>query len=561
MERMHSLYGPAVLLMLFALLGCDEPENQQTMTEQRVGFTNATILTSADAEPLRDATLIIEGDTIIWVGPTADADLDGVRAIDVSGAMIIPGLVDAHAHLSGLGESLENVDLVGTTSYSQVIQRLQDMAATLPEGEWVRGRGWDQNDWDEQSFPTRAELDRAVPSHPVAVTRIDGHALLVNSRALELAGVDTSTPDPEGGSIIRDDEGETTGVFVDNAMGLINRVIPPGSRDDHKRQLERAVQMAASVGLTEVHDAGVSQETIDILLELAKAGRLPIRVYAMLSDVAVLLSAWYERGPLVATEDDRLTVRAIKLYADGALGSRGAALHEPYSDATDQSGLLVTAPEHIEAVAKAAREHGFQVGTHAIGDRGSTIVIEAYENAGAKPEDRFRIEHLQVVRLEDLDRIGDMGVIASMQPTHATSDMPWAERRLGAARLERGYVWRSVLDTGIPLAFGSDFPVEDVNPFLGLYAAVTRQDLDGHPPGGWTPTERVSIREAIHGFTSGAAYAAFAEDRRGRIAPGMQADLIVIDRNLLEIAPDEIPETEVLFTVSGGEIVYENPGR
>ncbi len=561
METLRPLRSLPIALMLLASAGCVRPMNQQAMTEQRLAFANATILTSSEAEPMHDATLLLEDGAVVWVGPSEEADLTNARVIDVGGAMILPGLVDAHAHLGGLGQSLETVDLVGTKSYGEVVGLLADMAATLPEGEWVRGRGWDQNDWDDQSFPTRAELDRAIPSHPVAVGRIDGHAILVNSRALELAGVDGSTPDPSGGSILRDESGEPTGVFVDNATGLIDRIIPPGTREDHKRQLARAVQKAASDGLTGVHDAGVSQETIDLLLELAEEGQLPIRVYGMLTDDAELLSHWFERGPLVGAADDRVTIRAVKMYADGALGSRGAALHEPYTDAPDQRGLLVTAPAHIEEVSTAARRHGFQVGVHAIGDRGSTIVIDAYEKAGATPADRFRIEHLQIVRLSDLQRVKRMGVIASMQPTHATSDMPWAEERLGPERLEGGYVWKSVLDMGIPLAFGSDFPVEEVSPFLGLYSAVTRQDLEGHPPGGWTPREKVDIREAIRGFTQGAAYAAFAEDRRGRIEPGMQADLVVIDRNLLEVKPSEIPGTKVLYTVSGGEIVYENPGQ
>ncbi|MBW3670879.1 MAG: amidohydrolase, partial [Acidobacteria bacterium] len=406
MVKMLNLHGLIVTTVLW-LVGCAYPANQQ-MIEQRTAFTNATILTSSSAEPLHDGVLVMEGDRIAWVGPAADADLSRTRAVDLEGAMVIPGLVDAHAHLSGLGQALESVDLVGTPSYEEVIQRLQQLATSLPEGEWITGRGWDQNDWPEQSFPTIAELDRAIPDHPVAVTRIDGHALLANSRALERARIDASTPDPPGGSILRSSDGKPTGVFVDNAMGLINRVIPAGTRADHKRQLERAAHTAAAAGLTEVHDAGVSQETIDILLELAGEGRLPIRVYAMLEDDPQLLARWYQRGPLIAAENDRVTVRAIKLYADGALGSRGAALHEPYADAPDQIGLLVTPPEHLRTVAKEAKRHGFQVGAHAIGDRGTTIVIDAFESAGAQPEDRFRIEHLQIVRLADLERVAQM---------------------------------------------------------------------------------------------------------------------------------------------------------
>ena len=557
---MHSDNISRALLCLTtaaAILGGCTPQTEQTMNEDHIAFTNAVILTSADAEPLRGATLVTEGGKIAWVGRGDDAPLEGARVIDVEGSMILPGLVDAHAHLEGLGEALEHVDLVGTESYEEVIDRLSEMAERIPEGEWVRGRGWDQNDWEETSFPTRGPLDEAIPDHPVAISRIDGHALLVNTRALELAGVDAETEAPAGGAIIRDESGEPTGVLVDNAMGLVSDVIPSYTRADRKRQLASATKEAASKGLTGVHDAGVSQQTIDILLELAEEGDLPIRVYAMLSDEPELIERWYERGPLFDSGDGRVTVRAIKLYADGALGSRGAALHEPYSDAPEETGLLLTPPEHLREVSRSAREHGFQVGTHAIGDRGSTIVIEAYENAGVEPEDRYRIEHLQTVRLSDLPRIREMGVIASMQPTHATSDMDWADERLGETRLERGYVWKSVLETGIPLAFGSDFPVEEVRPFYGLYSAVTRQDLEGEPEGGWTPKEKVSIREAIAAFTSGAAYAEFAEDRRGRLEPGMDADFIVVDRNLLEVGPAEILDTTVLYTVSGGRIVYE----
>lgn len=545
----------------FAFTSCTTvptPSSEMKMPPQRLALTHALVLPSADDELLRDGTVIVEGDRIVWVGPTAAADLDEARVIDLHGAMVLPGLIDAHAHLPGLGESLESVDLVGTTSYADVIDRLARMAARLPAGEWVRGRGWDQNDWPTKTFPTRGQLDRAIPNHPVAAERIDGHAMLVNSKALELAGIDGSTPSPPGGSILEDENGRPTGVLIDNAMGLVAGVIPPSSREDRKRQLRRATEAAAAAGLTEVHDAGVSQETIDLLLELAAENALPIRVYALLTDDAALLRSWYARGPLIDAAGGLVNVRSIKLYADGALGSRGAALHAPYADAAGETGLLVTAPEHIEAVAKAARSHGFQVGTHAIGDRGSTLVIEAYESAGVNPQDRFRIEHLQVVRPSDLPRVRRMGVIASMQPTHATSDMPWAEARLGEERLDGAYAWQSVLDLDIPLALGSDFPVERVSPFLGLHAAVTRQDLEGAPAGGWTPRERLSIREALRGFTSGAAYAAFAEDRRGRLAPGMDADLIVIDRNLLEIDPSEIPDTRVIHTMSAGRLVHSS---
>jgi predicted amidohydrolase YtcJ len=556
MNPIRRSVGIPLLVILGCIVssGCTTILKESTMHD-RTAFTGATLLTSSHAELVHDGTVIVSNGRVEWVGPSASAPLDGAVVIDVAGAMILPGLVDAHAHLPGLGEALETVSLVGSHSYAEVIERIARQASTLPAGHWVLGRGWDQNDWDVQEFPTRGALDRAVPDHPVAVRRIDGHALLVNSAALELAEIDRATPDPEGGEIIRDADGEPTGVLIDNAMNLVTRQLAAVDREDRKRRLALATETAARYGLTEVHDAGVTDLDIDLFLELQNEQRLPIRVYAMLTDDAALLDRWYRRGPLL--DQERVTVRAIKLYADGALGSRGAALHQPYSDAPEQTGLLVSPPAHIEKVAREARARGFQVGTHAIGDRGTTVVIEAYEKAGVQARDRYRIEHLQTVRLAELPRISEIGVIASMQPIHATSDMPWAEARLGE-RIEGAYVWRSVLDEGIPLAFGSDFPVEIVNPFAGLYAAVTRQDLDGHPPGGWYPNEAVSIREAIHGFTEGAAFAAFAEGDRGRLEPGMQADLIVIDRNLLEIDPREIPDTKVLYTVSGGRIVYRS---
>ncbi|MBW3563775.1 MAG: amidohydrolase [Acidobacteria bacterium] len=509
---------------------------------------NATIVQGAALPVIRNGFLGVRDGRVAFVG---SSEVSGESTLDAGGNVVLPGLIDAHAHIAGLGAALDSVDLVGTESWEEVIDRLRAEADRRPDGEWITGRGWDQNDWPVQEFPNARELDEAIPDHPVVITRVDGHALVANAEARRLAGVTELTQSPDGGMILRDAEGRQTGVFVDNAMGLVRGAIPEASREVRKRRLQEAALEIARHGITGMHDAGTDGETIELLRELDRESNLAIRVYVMLTDSEPLLETWFSKGPLI--DDGRVTVRSVKLYADGALGSRGAALLEPYSDA-DHTGLLTTSRDHMEEVARRAKAAGFQVGAHAIGDAGVRTVIEAFDRAGVEPRDRFRIEHLQVMALEDIGRIADLGLIASMQPTHATSDMPWAEARVGPERIEGAYAWRKVLDRGIPLALGSDFPVEEVSPFLGLYAAITRQDLEGHPPGGWYPEERLTRREALEGFTEGAAFAAFQEDELGTLEPGKLADFIIVDRNPLEVDPGEVPATRVLYTVVGGRV-------
>jgi predicted amidohydrolase YtcJ len=372
---------------------------------------------------------------------------------------------------------------------------------------------------------------------------------------MRAAGVTRATPDPEGGRVLRDANGEPTGVFVDEAMQLIDRAVPPPSAALRKSRVLAAAQAMVAHGLTEMHDAGADDETIAAVQELIDAKQFPIRVYTMVSDDAAALTKWFARGPLVGY-GNRLTVRSVKLYADGALGSRGAALLAPYSDDPSNKGLLIARPEHIHDVATRALKAGFQVNTHAIGDRGVHNVIDSYEAAGVTPEKRFRIEHFQVVAPEDFARVAHDGIIASMQPTHATSDMPWAEDRLGAARIRGAYAWRTVLNSGARIALGSDFPVEDVNPFFGLYSAVTRQDQSGAPAGGWYPDQKLTLAEAVRGFTKDAAYAAFEEGSRGTIEPGKLADLTIVEGDFYAAPPSGLWNTKVRMTVVGGVVVY-----
>ncbi|HET8796705.1 MAG TPA: amidohydrolase [Thermoanaerobaculia bacterium] len=527
------------------------------MNEQGTLFAGGIVVTGVSPTPQPDLAVYTSGGTIREVGPASAmrSKYPSARVIDVSGATILPGLTDAHGHLYGLGLSLDTVSLVETQSYDEVVARVRERAARTSGGEWILGRGWDQNDWPVKEFPTSAALDAAVPDHPVWLRRIDGHAGLANRAAMRIAGVTAASKDPAGGKIERDANGDPTGVFIDAAMDLIDDAVPAATPAQRKARVLAAANAIAANGLTEMHDAGIDAATITAVQELIDEGRFPIRVYAMLGDNAELLASWFRSGPMI-DYGGRLTIRSVKLYADGALGSRGAALLAPYSDDPANTGLMLATPQHIEDVTKRGRAAGFQINTHAIGDRGVRNVIDAYARAGVVAGDRFRIEHLQVIAPDDVPRLVQHGIIASMQPTHATSDMYWAEARLGSERVKGAYAWRTVLDAGGRLALGSDFPVEDVNPFFGLLASVTRQDQKGWPAGGWMPHERLTLAEAIRGFTSDAAWAAFEEKSRGTIEPGKLADLTIVEGNLFTMPASELHKAKVKMTVVGGEVVW-----
>ena len=552
----------AIALSILLMTSCtNPPEENASATTSDVLLIHGCIAWAGPGQtPAPDTAIVVRKGRIDFVGTLAEAETrsPGARRLDATGMTALPGLVDSHAHVDGLGKMLAVVDLKGTTSAEEAAARVGEQAKSLPAGAWIEGRGWDQNDWPGKEYPTAAALDRVAGDHPVYLTRIDGHAGWGSSAGMRGDGIDKSTKDPEGGRIIRDASGNPTGVFIDNAEKLLTAKVPPPSRELRRARLRAALENIASKGLTSVHEAGSEspEELIALYRELIDEGAMPVRVYYMLPEDDSELDEWFAKGPLVDL-GNKLTVRAVKVYADGALGSRGAALLASYSDEPATKGLLVTQPDRIEEIAKRAADAGFQVGTHAIGDRGVAIVLDAYEKAGVKPDDRFRIEHYQVATLPDIERLGRAGVIAAMQPTHATSDMPWAEERLGRERLAGAYAWRKVLTAGAHLALGSDFPIEDVNPFYGIYAAVTRQDHDGHPPGGWTPSETLTLAEAVRGFTVASAFAAFEEETRGTIEAGKWADFTIVDGDFASAHASEIWKTRVRYTIVNGEIVYK----
>ncbi|HET9385578.1 MAG TPA: amidohydrolase family protein [Gemmatimonadales bacterium] len=530
--------------------------------------TNARIYTSDVNRPVAQALAVRSG-RIAYVGSNRGAlALAGPRTerLDLTGKTVIAGMVDAHAHLLGLGQALRTVDLVGTRSFDEVIARVAEGAKSARPGEWIRGRGWDQNDWADTRFPTHAALSRAVPNNPVYLTRVDGHAALVNAKALELAQVSASTPDPSGGRLIRDSAGNPTGVLVDNAQGVVGRVIPAPSRAELRDQTLAAIAEANRWGLTGIHDAGVGAEGIAVYEALAKEGRYNLRNYVMIRASDSVLDAFMRRGPQKALYDGRLWIRSIKITADGALGSRGAALLEPYSDDAGNTGLITQPPERIRAVAARALHSGFQLNVHAIGDRANRIVLDQFEAALREvptADHRFRIEHAQILHDQDIPRFAALDVIPSMQGSHQTSDMYWVPARLGQSRSKGAYAWRSLLNTGVVIPNGSDFPVEAVNPLISFHSFVTRQDAENFPAGGWMPEQRTTRQEALLSITLWPAYAAFMENESGSLTAGKYADFVVLDRDIMTAAPEEMLRAQVLMTMLSGRPVYrkdEAPG-
>ena len=528
--------------------------------------TNARVHTVDEARPLAEAFVIAKG-RIVFVGSAREAmALKGpqTKVVDVGGRTIIPGMTDAHAHLSGLGQGLRQVDLRGTPSYDSVIARVAARARTVPKGQWVVGRGWDQNDWGDGRLPHHAALSRAVPDHPVLLTRVDGHALLANAAAMQLAGITAATKDPSGGRLERDSAGTPTGVFVDAAQGLIGSKVPPPTAADWREATLAAIAEAQRWGLTGVHEMGVPKQVVEVYEQLGAEGKFQLRNYVYVSGDPLNVDWALGRGPRSAQFDGRLWVRGFKLYADGALGSRGAALLEGYSDEPHNLGLTLMPPAYIRSVAERSLRGGFQMATHAIGDRANRNVLDAYEAAlQAVPtaDHRFRVEHAQIIHHADIPRFAQLGVIPSMQASHQTSDMYWAANRLGTERLRGAYAWRSLLATGTIIPNGSDFPVELVNPLISFHAAISRQDAEDWPAGGWYPEQRMTREEALRSMTLWPAMAAFQEQELGSITPGKWADFVVLDQDIMRVPPELVLRTRVLQTWLGGAVVHDALSR
>jgi predicted amidohydrolase YtcJ len=519
-------------------------------------------LHTQDPERPRAEAALIRGGRFACVGTREECEgraSSSVRFIELGAGCATPGLIDAHGHVQFFGRALSEVSCAGAASEAECAARAARAAAGAPAGSWIRGVGWKQDEWRDPRLPSLASLSAAAPEHPVALTRIDSHALWVNERALRRAGIDARTPDPEGGLILRDAAGKPTGVLIDNAMQLIFQVMPRPSPPEIESLLFRSLKALAAVGLTSVHDAGVDGNTLEVYRKLAQADRLPVRVYAMLDGqqpmdrLAAQMDLW-RRTPEVGL----LSVRAVKLFADGALGSRGAKLFEPYGDEPGSSGLWLTEPGELRRRIAAVAAAGFQPCVHAIGDQACAEVLSVFGSLPELKPLRPRVEHLQLLRPRDVPLLRASGAVASMQPTHATSDAAWAEARLGRGteRQKGAYAWRQTLEAGTPLAFGSDFPIESIDPRLGLRSAVARRGANGQA---WMPEQRLTRAEALRAFTAGAAYAEHAEGRRGMIREGYEADLTVFERDVLEVAVDELPGVPIAATVVGGVVVYAGP--
>lgn len=524
-------------------------------------FFNGTIYTMDPARPVVEA--VATGGGRIVASGASDELLrglcPGVVRIDLGGRTVIPGLTDAHAHFLGYAEASAWLDLAAASSLDEVLRRVSDAVSRSKGGTWIRGRGWDQNDWQDARYPEKAALDSVAPDNPVILVRVCGHAAYVNSAALRAAGVTRDTADPAAGRILRGADGEPTGILIDDAKDIVSSRIPPPTREEMKKLVVSAAERCLAAGLVGVHEMGISSADDTLYRELYAEGSLPFRITAFLSESDPALGRYLEAGPVRGAFGDRYSIVGVKFYADGSLGARSAALIEDYSDDPGNRGILMKDAGDLAAGIRRCHEAGFQAAVHAIGDAAVRGTLDAYEAvlAGGPARDaRHRIEHAQVVSPEDIPRFARLGVIPSMQFTHCTSDMSWAEARLSALRLGGAYAWRSLIQAGCRIPGGSDFPVESIDPFLGIYAAATRRDLAGKPEGGWRSEECLTVEEAVRAFSADAAYAARAERVAGVLAPGALADFIVLSDDIFSIEPEAIPRIRVLATVLGGRIVH-----
>ena len=536
----------SVIIMLM-ISSCNKPEKVDIIIKNAKVYTVNPDFTIEECMAVKDGK-------ILEIGKEEKVlkRFKSNKVIDAEGRVIYPGFIDAHCHFYhyGLG-LLKRADLIGTQSFDEIIEIIKKHHNKYPS-YWIEGRGWDQNDWQVKEFPTREKLDELFPDNPVILTRIDGHAVLVNKKALELTGIDKNTT-VDGGRIILKN-GEPTGVLIDNAIELVSDSIPEPDNNMKALALLTAEKNCFEVGLTGIHDACLDKDIVELIDSLQKNGEMKMKVYAMLSQNEENISRFVKNGTY---KTNRLNVRSIKLFADGALGSRGARLIKPYSDDPGNSGMIITSPDTIRYVCKIALESGYQVNTHAIGDSANRLILKIYsEFIKGKNDKRWRIEHSQVIAPEDFELFGKYSVIPSVQPTHATSDMYWAEDRVGAERIKGAYAYKQLLNENGWIPLGTDFPIENISPFYTFYAAVARKDLKGWPDKGFQKENVLSREETLRGMTIWAAKAAFETDEKGSLEPGKTADFIILDKDIMEIPEEEIPEVKVWKTFINGEEVF-----
>jgi predicted amidohydrolase YtcJ len=536
------VFSVAILL----LAACSSKEKIDLLVYNAAIYTVDSVFSTAEAMAIKDGKIVAVGKTA-----TLEERYDTKEKTDAGGKFIYPGFIDAHAHFAGYGNSLQRVNLVGTESWKDVIGKVQEFAAAHKEG-WLLGRGWDQNDWKEKEFPENSSLDEFP--FPVLLTRIDGHAAIANSEALRLAGVTKDTR-VEGGEVILDKKGYPTGVLIDNAISLVSDKIPAQTREQFKDALKKAEQNCFAVGLTTIDDCGLDFEAVEDIKAMQDAGELKMRLYVMLSDEKRNFDYLEKKG---AIKTGHLSVRAFKVYGDGALGSRGACLLQPYSDKPGHRGFLLSRPEHFDSVAQWISQKGFQMCTHAIGDSGNRTMLTIYgKYLKGKNDLRWRIEHAQVVDQSDFNLFGANSIIPSVQPTHATSDMYWAGDRLGNERVKGAYAYKQLLQQNGWIALGTDFPVEEISPFKTFYAAVIRKDAKGWPDAGYQMENALTREEALKGMTIWAARSNFEEKEKGSLEAGKLADFIILDKDLMKVNDNELLQVTVLSTFLGGERVYQ----
>lgn len=540
---LHSLWVISVFSLSF---GCSSPkEKADIIVHNAVVYTVDSTFSTAESFAVKDGKIIAVGK-----GEEILSKYEGEK-LDADGKAVFPGFIDAHCHFYGYGMGFKKVDLTGTKSFDEVIQRVWEFSKTN-QTEWIQGRGWDQNDWDIKEFPDRTKLDSLFPDKPVFLKRIDGHAALANGEALRRANITEKTK-IEGG-MVELKNGKPTGILIDNAIELVAGIIPPVSKSEMREALLAAQENCFAAGITTVDDAGLDKQIVDLIDEMQKNGELKMRIYAMLTDSKENLDYYLPRG---IYKMDRLNVRSFKFYADGALGSRGACLLYPYSDKPEHYGFLLSKQEYYAEFARKLFEAGFQMNTHCIGDSATRFILNIYGMILKEKNDkRWRIEHAQVVHPNDFEKFNRFSVIPSVQPTHATSDMYWAEKRLGTDRIRGAYAYKDLLSSLGMVALGTDFPVENINPMHTFYAAVARKDLKRFPKGGWQMENALTREETLKGMTIWAAYANFEEKEKGSIEKGKFADFVILDKDIMKINIDEVPDVKVICTFVNGEKVY-----